>query len=90
MTTLSQIINSGTCLVFLDADPDPEGRLPTGMAIGCNKRWYKVFFEVDGTKDFEFVNSYPVPNWAKSDDFEEILLGGVKLAEAINKSEVDL
>lgn len=90
MTTLSQIIQDGCALVFLDADVNSEGKLPTGMAIGCNKKWYKVYFQVNDSNDFEYVNSYSVLQYAESDDFEEILMGGMRLAEIINNNQVSL
>lgn len=95
MTTLSEILEQGTALVLLDADTDPEGKLPTGMAIRLHRETYDVFFEVNGSGDFEHVNSYPITDYVEPKkldpyDLEEVLMGAAKLAENINNSEVDL
>ena len=90
MPTLNQILDSGLALVFLGADSDIEKELPTGMVIGCSRKFYKVYFQVNGEDDFEYVNSYPVPDWTNGKDIVDILTGAYKLAEGINENKVSL
>ena len=90
MATLDEVLKQGVALVFLGADPDPEEKLPTGMIVSCHRDKYDIYFEVNGSGDFEYVNSYPVKDYADPRDYEDILMGGMKLAIAINKNEVEL
>jgi hypothetical protein len=90
MPTLKEIVDSGISLVFLDADPIREKHIPSGMAIGCSRKFYKVYFQVNGSEDFEYVNSYPVYQYADPKNFEDILSGGLKLAKLILTDKVSL
>lgn len=90
MATLDEVLERGVALVFLGADPDPEGKLPTGMIVSCHRVNYDVYFEVNGSGDFEYVNSYPVKDYADPKNYEDVLMGGMKLAIAINESKVEL
>lgn len=92
--TLNEIFEKGVALVYL-AGGIVDNK-PSGMVISCSKKIYHVYFQVNEEDDFEYVNSYPVKDYAKSSnptkppDFEDILQGGGKLAIEIENGEIEL
>ena len=86
---LNEILEKNISLVFLDSDIKKEG-LPDGMVVSCTSDVYFVYFQVNGKDDFDLAGSYEVKDYAKSKEFEDVLIGAYRLAEAINNGEIDI